>query len=283
MLLVRPPAVAGRFYDIDQERLKKQISVCFDRAERDGKLKGKQRELSVAVVPHDRYGYSGWIAAKIYSMLDDNSPKNFIILGPNHFGTGSDFATVNRGLWKTPLGGVNIDEQAVNSILEKCKVLENDFMPHYTEYSIEIQLPFLQYKLGPDIRLVPISITNKTSSDTLLKACSMIGETIGDFVKKSGERWIILATSDLSHEIPRQAAEEIDNYLIRSITKLNERALFKRVAERDADMCGYGAVAAAIVAAKKNGSKSGKLLKYATTADTIGDASSVVGYASILL
>jgi len=286
MLLVRPPAVAGRFYNIDPERLKKQISVCFDRAEKDNLTErrgGRARELKIAVVPHAGYEYSGWVAAKIYSMLDDNSPKNFIILGPNHYMFGSNFATVDRGLWKTPLGGVTVHEQMSESLLKTCNILENDFMPHQNEHSIEVQLPFLQYALGPDIKIVPMSITNETADDSLLNACTMIGNAIADVIKKSEEEWIVLAASDFSHYVPQKFAEEVDNYLIKSIIKLNEKMLFRRVDERNAGMCGYGAVAAAIVAAKKMGSKSGKLLKYGTTADTTGDANSVVGYASILL
>jgi len=283
MLQVRPPVVAGRFYDIDPERLKKQISVSFNRAENDGKPKGKQRELKVAVVPHAGYEYSGWVAAKVYSMLDNNSPKNFIILGPNHYMFGSPFATVDRGLWKTPLGGVTVHEQMAKALLKTSNILANDFMPHQNEHSIEVQLPFLQYKLGPDVKIVPIAITNDVADDDLLKACTIIGSAVADVVKKSDEKWIVLAASDLSHYVPQKFAEDVDNYLIHSMTKLNENMLFRRVEEQNASMCGYGAVAAAIIAAKKMGSKSGKLLKYATSADTTGDASSVVGYASILL
>jgi len=48
-------------------------------------------------------------------------------------------------------------------------------------------------------------------------------------------------------------------------------------------MCGYGPVASAIVAAKEMKAKRASLLKYATSGDTSGDFSRVVGYGSIVI
>jgi AmmeMemoRadiSam system protein B len=48
-------------------------------------------------------------------------------------------------------------------------------------------------------------------------------------------------------------------------------------------MCGYGPVASAIVAAKEMKAKKASLLKYATSGDTSGDFSRVVGYGSIVI
>ena len=46
-------------------------------------------------------------------------------------------------------------------------------------------------------------------------------------------------------------------------------------------MCGYGPVAATMVAIKENGSNTNcEVKKYATSGDTTGDKSSVVAYAS---
>jgi len=52
--------------------------------------------------------------------------------------------------------------------------------------------------------------------------------------------------------------------------------------ERKVTACGYGAIAATMVASKELGATEGKLLKYATSGDVSGDNSKVVGYASII-
>jgi MEMO1 family protein len=282
MLYVRPPVAAGRFYDIDSERLKRQLDVAFKRSleERDS-TKPQNAKLKGAVVPHAGYEYSGSVAAAFYSQLDPASARNYIIIGPNHYFVGSPFSIMKSGLWKTPLGGVAINENMSNVLLEKCKILENDVMAHQNEHSVEVQLPFLQKVFGGDFKFVPISIANETPDDDMLKACQTIGECVADSVKKSKDKWIILASSDLSHYITSQAAKDTDSALINSIVRLKEKQLFQKVKELNATACGFGPIAALIVAAKILGVKKGRLLKYVNSGDVTGDINSVVGYASI--
>lgn len=280
MLMVRGPVVAGQFYDIDPDRLRQQIQSSLDKS---GKTKKPRKEFKAAVVPHAGYMYSGWVAAYFYSMLDRQSPKNYIILGPNHSLAGSDYAIMKRGLWKTPLGGVTIHEEMADALLERCELIEHDVIPHQYEHSIEVQLPFLQYKLGNDFNFVPISIKSEVVDDTLLEGCRIVGKAVADALGSAKEDWLIIASSDFSHYIPKKLAEDVDNYVIKSIVNLNEKSFIERVAENNASICGVGAIAASIVAAKELGTKKGKLLKYATSADVSGDTSAVVGYACVLM
>lgn len=281
MLLVRPPVVAGRFYDVDPARLRREIDSALEKA-KESKLQIR-RGAKAVVVPHAGYIYSGWVAGHFYAMLDRMSPKNYIILGPNHSLVGSDYAIMNRGLWKTPLGGVTIDENMANLLINKCELLENDMIPHQYEHSIEVQLPFLQYKLGNEFKFVPIAIKSEVADDALLDGCRVVGKAIAGAIKASKENWVVIASSDFSHYIPQKLAEEVDKYVIRPILSLNEKSFFDRINEKNASVCGVGAIASAIMAAKNLGSKKGKLLKYATSADVSGDTSAVVGYACMLM
>jgi AmmeMemoRadiSam system protein B len=285
MLFVRPPVAAGSFYDIDPDRLKKQIGACFKKAEETStkKTKAEARKFNAAVVPHAGYEYSGWVAAKFYSLLAEKPQKNYIILGPNHYLFGSSYAIMKSGLWKTPLGSVVIHTEMAEKLAESCKLLEIDVIPHQNEHSIEVQLPFLQYRFGDNFKFVPIAISNSATDETFLKSCQILGTAIADAIRKSKEKWVVVASSDFSHYVPQNFAEETDNYIIKSIVKLDEKAFFSRIAERNASVCGLGPIAIAMVAAKKLGSKKGELLKYATSGDVTGDISSVVGYASIAI
>jgi len=280
MLMVRAPIVAGQFYDIDPDRLRQQIKSCLDKS---GKTGRSRKKFKAAVVPHAGYMYSGWVAAYFYSMLDRQSPKNYIILGPNHSLAGSDYAIMKRGLWKTPLGGVTIHEKMADTLLKKCELIEHDVIPHQYEHSIEVQLPFLQYKLGNDFKFVPIAIKSEVADNTLLEGCRILGKAIAGVMSSTKEDWLIMASSDFSHYIPKKLAEDVDNYAIKSIVSLNEKRFIEHVVEKNASICGIGAIATSIVAAKELGVKRGKLLKYATSADVSGDTSAVVGYASVLM
>jgi AmmeMemoRadiSam system protein B len=218
------------------------------------------------------------VAAWVYSRIEKS---NYIILGPNHSGMGSQFALMKRGLWKTPLGEVAIHEEIAEKILKECKVVEHDVIAHQYEHSIEVQLPFLQYRYGNDFKFVPIVILNEFADDLLLENCRLVGKAIANVVKK--EKLIILASSDFSHYVPQKTAKKVDLSLIEEIKRLDEKKFFEKIMEKNASVCGFGGIASAIVAAKELGAKKAELLKYATSGDVTGEMDSVVGYASVII
>ena len=77
-------------------------------------------------------------------------------------------------------------------------------------------------------------------------------------------------------------SHEQDKALIEPILKLDVERFYKVLNERRVSACGYGAIAATMIASKELGATRAKLLKYATSGDIVGEKSSVVGYASIV-
>ncbi len=277
MISIRAPVVAGTFYNLEKEMLKKQIDRCFNHEL--GPKETKKQPFFAGVVPHAGYEFSGPVAAWVYSRIEK---ANYIILGPNHTGIGSNFALMKSGIWKTPLGEIVVDEKVAEKLLKECKILEFDVMAHEQEHSIEVQLPFLQHRFGNDFKIIPISISNQFADESLLESCKLIGKEIANVIKKQKEKWIILASSDFSHYIPQDRAKKIDNYIIKAILKLNEKDFFARINEKNATVCGFGPIAIAIVAAKGLGAKKGELLKYSTSGDITKDFGAVVGYAAVI-
>jgi hypothetical protein len=273
---IRVPIAAGSFYNLDVDGLKKQIDQSFNH--KFGPKSFKQEKMIAGIVPHAGYEYSGAVAAWVYSRIER---ANYIILGPNHTGMGSNFALVKAGIWKTPLGGVVVNENVAEQLLKECKILEYDILAHEHEHSIEVQLPFLQHRFGNDFKFVPISIMNEFADENLLESCKFIGKKIGGVIKKQKEKWIVLASSDFSHYVPQELAAKNDKYAIKAIQKLDEKEFFDRINERNVTICGYGPIAATIAAAKELGAKKVELLSYKTSGDMSGDLSAVVGYSAI--
>ena len=62
------------------------------------------------ICPHAGYMYSGPVAAHaFYELAQDGKPDTVVLLGPNHTGYGSALALMREGVWRTPLGDVEID------------------------------------------------------------------------------------------------------------------------------------------------------------------------------
>jgi len=162
-------------------------------------------------------------------------------------------------------------------------LLEYDILSHESEHSIEVQLPFLQYRFNEDFKFIPISVINEYPGFDFLEECKFVGKAIADAIKKEKKKWIIIASSDFSHYIPYDDAYSTDKYFINAILKLNEKDFFLRLQEKNASVCGFGPIAIAMIISKELGAKKGELLKYATSGDVIEDKGAVVGYASIIL
>jgi hypothetical protein len=273
---IRKPAVSGMFYAGSARELEEQIEWCYKHELGPGAMprvnsKGP-REVVALVVPHAGYYYSGPVAAHAYKALaDDGIFDTAVILGPNHTGYGYPVSAWVAGGWNTPLGEVAINESLAQRLLGK--VIRADETAHIYEHSIEVQLPWLQH-IYKKVRIVPI---------TMLAQDIETARTVGKAISQAGDNLIIVASTDFTHYEPRSVAMEKDGSVIEAILALDEEQLYSRCESLNCTMCGYGPVASAIVAAKEMKANKASLLKYATSGDTSGDFSRVVGYGSIVI
>lgn len=275
----RPPAFAGSWYAGTPQELRKQIGACFTHKLGPGNLpkvaKEGPRKILGLVSPHAGYMYSGPIAAHgYYRLAADGKPNVTVILSPNHTGRGSALATMKEGVWRTPLGDVEIDTPVAEKILQESRVIDIDEKAHAFEHSIELQLPFLQYLYGSSFRFVPICFLMQD-----LESSREVGKAIAAAL--SQENAVVIASTDMTHYEPHENAKRKDEMIIEAATRLDEEEYYSLVESYGISTCGYGPVVAAITAAKKLGGEKGQLLCYKTSGDITGDYSAVVGYASI--
>src|SRR5712671_2200424 len=106
--MIRPPAVAGRFYPSDPAQLAQELDSFLA-----GEIHKSKIRAQACMVPHAGYKYSGHVAGAVYGRME--IPGRVILVGPRHFPRGASFAILSDGAWKTPLGLVPID----HSIAEK--------------------------------------------------------------------------------------------------------------------------------------------------------------------
>lgn len=267
---VRPPAVAGTFYEGTPDRLRRQVEACF--AANPPAPERKQPFLG-AVVPHAGLMYSGHVAAAFYALAD--LPKRLIILCPNHTGAGH-FAAINReGAWRTPFGEVAIDTPLADALMARTKLLAEDSRAHAREHSLEVQLPFLQHLLG-DFTFVPICLGAHRYD-----YAEEIGRAIAAVVKH--EPAAILASSDLNHYEDQRTTLRKDQLAIDEVLRRNPRELWRVVDEYDVSMCGFIPTTTMLVAVNELGATDARLVKHATSGDVSGDYERVVGYGAVVV
>lgn len=283
--MIRKPAVAGLFYEVDPDSLNKQIEWCFKSQIGPGKVPekiGNKRNITGVIAPHAGYIYSGPVAAhSYYKIAEDGFPETFVILSPNHTGMGSGVSTMTEGTWETPLGNVEIDEEFAHSLVKNTSIMDSDPSAHMQEHSAEVQIPFLQYLknkyLEKDFKIVPVCMWMQD-----IETAMEVGISIQKTAEELGRDVVVVASTDFTHYKPQDIAHDSDMQVIDAITSMDENLMMARVSALDVTMCGYGPVAATMVASKLMGADRCEFEKYATSGDATEDYNSVVGYGSLV-
>jgi MEMO1 family protein len=276
---VRRPTQAGAFYEGDAEALKTQIENCF--LQELGPKKHPQvnkngpRQVVGLVCPHAGYMYSGAVAANAYyELAQDGKPDTVVILGPNHTGYGSALSLMNEGVWRTPLGDVDVDVETANQIVQETRIVDVDDAAHRFEHSIEVQLPFLQYLYGSEFKFVPVCFQMQD-----LGSAVEVGQVLAKVL--ANKNAVVIASSDMTHYEPQVKAVAKDKAALKAVEAMDEKLFYSIIETQNITACGYGPIATAITAAKGLGAKEAKLLCYKSSGDVTGDYSSVVGYAAV--
>lgn len=276
-MTVRRPAVAGSFYPDDPDELRELIARSYTHPIGPGSeppSKTELRGVMACVCPHAGYIYSGPVAAHSYLWASSlRRPELVVVIGPNHYGIGSGISTFRDGEWATPLGKVAIDTEAARKIVDLTGIVDFDPESQRREHSIEVQLPFLQ-EIYHDFKFLPICLCFQD-----VETARELGKGLSVILK--GRDAVLVASSDLTHYEPADVAKEKDTALLKTIVDMDILAFYRVLEERRVTACGYGAIATVMEASRLLGFKRGELHKYASSGDTTGDKSAVVGYPSV--
>jgi MEMO1 family protein len=266
--MIRPPAVAGRFYSSDPAELARDVDGYLA-------LRVEDEPALGCVVPHAGYLYSGHVAGAVYSALQ--VPSRLILLGPRHFPGGEALAILSEGSWTTPLGSAQIDSPLAAELKHAFPRLRDDMMAHQREHSLEVQLPFFQ-RIAGDFRFVPIVLG--TDRYGVLEE---LGHAIAKVIASQKSPVLVVASSDMNHYESDRVTRAKDNRAIARILALDPRGLYETVRTEEITMCGIAAAVVMLVAVNDLGAKKASLVRYATSGDINGERDRVVGYAGIVI
>jgi hypothetical protein len=257
---VRQPAVAGTFYSGNTRILTNDIETLLATV---SPAKSHVPPKAI-IVPHAGYIYSGQTAATAYARLIPfrNIIKRVILLGPVHRVPVRGLALPGVDAFSTPLGNVEIDQNAIASITNLNQVVLSN-TAHSLEHSLEVQLPFLQTVLD-DFKLVPLAVGDATPGEVAEVLDKLWG----------GPETIIVVSSDLSHYLPYKIAQSIDGETVQHILNMRGSLTHQQA-------CGGTPINGLVLAAKHHKLKP-ELLALCNSGDTAGDKAKVVGYASFM-
>ncbi len=260
---IRKPAVAGRWYPANRQKLEQVIEQLTVQARKTRITIPPNNLLTALILPHAGYIYSGLTAAHASLVLEGRWYRKVILLGPDHRVGFKNGAISDVKAYQTPLGLVRLHAEA-----EELRLHTGLFHPSKTsdryEHSLEAIIPFLQAYLK-EFELIPIVLG---PSDI-----QQMADVIDPLLDQDT---LLVISSDLSHFLPYTAATERDRQTLDLI--LNQQPA--RLINRENSACGKIPILGLLELARRHQWKS-DLLHYSNSGDTAGDKDRVVGYAAM--
>lgn len=269
---IKGPNVAGAFYPDNPEQLSKMIEGFLDKAEPET-VGGS---IFALILPHAGYAYSGQAAALGYKLVKGKPYKTVVIIAPSHYYGFNGVAVYPSGIFKTPLGNIEVDRAFAAQLLSKDRDIVFDPRAFEKEHSIEVQLPFLQ-KIFSNFKIVPIVMGDCTSS-----VCSKLAELLKNAIGKRQDV-LVVASTDMYHGYDYEEAEATDNLTSSYINNMDADGLYMGLREGTLQLCGGYPVVTTVILSKSLGHDKIKLLKYTNSAEATGNKEKgvwTVGYSS---
>ncbi|NVJ59866.1 MAG: AmmeMemoRadiSam system protein B [Gammaproteobacteria bacterium] len=260
MLSSRPTAVAGLFYPDDPQELTEAVENYIEQG-KDSDLP----DVKALITPHAGYIYSGAIAGSAYkALIHRKEPiERVILFGPAHRLGFKGVADSQCVSFRSPLGEISLDRETLDSLVEQ-RLVKAFAQSHSEEHCLEVQLPFLLKSISNNFKLIPLLVGDETSDKvaTLLEQIWMPTD-------------LIVVSSDLSHYLPYEQANERDQQTTESICQLE-----KNISGFQA--CGSRPIVGLNIFAAKKGWEV-RCLDRRNSGDTAGDKQRVVGYGAYAL
>jgi hypothetical protein len=275
----RQPAVAGSFYPARREELLAALKQLFTDAAPSKEIKN----IIAVISPHAGYVFSGEVAASAFNQIDpEKKYENVFILGSSHYISFDGASIYSQGNFITPLGAVKVNTVIAGQLLQNDSVFSTRTDAHAREHSLEVQLPFLQYRLKKDFQIVPI-ILGTQSPET----CRRIAAALQPFLNTKN---LFVISTDFSHYPSYADAKNIDKAtaavilgnspekLIRSMASIEQKGF----ANLATCLCGWTSVLTLLYMTERNADAEFTHIQYRNSGDIeYGEKSRVVGYNAI--
>lgn len=266
---------ADQFYPGSAGELRSTLQSLFAQA----RPRTNKEKVIGLVAPHAGYDYSGGVAASAYNQLDeDKKYENVFILGPSHRVGFEGAAVYVDGNFATPLGIVQVNTALGKQLLAN-KVFSSRRDAHAQEHSIEVQLPFLQYKLGKDLRIVPI-VLGASSQVT----CKDIAHALRPYFN---EKNLFVISTDFSHYPSYENAKLVDQQTADALASRSPDRLLSTMQENSqrgipnlgTSMCGWPCAFTLLYLVEQLPNCRIAPIEYKNSGDaSVGQKNEVVGY-----
>ena len=278
-LINRQPAVAGSFYPTDTIEIRQLLKTFF------AKTSASQPDSNILAIisPHAGYVFSGEVAATAFNQIFPSKQyKTIFVIGSSHRSSFAGASVYSIGNYITPLGTVQTDFEIAQKLVSENSLFSFDPQYHRSEHSIEVQIPFLQFRLKNDFKLVPILLGTQDEH-----ICKKISEALEPYF--TSENLFVIST-DFSHYPDYTSATKTDQEIADAMVTnkpykfLNAIANYstQKIANLATGCCSWPSVITLMYLTENKPDIVYRQLEYKNSGDSeYGEKDRVVGYWAI--
>src|SRR5262249_20605596 len=130
----------------------------------------------------------------------------------------------------------------------------------------------------PGVGVVPVSIGAPS-----LDLCREIGDALARICAEESAPPLLIASSDMNHYESRAVGRAKDDRALARVEAIDPEGLFSTVLTENISMCGFLPATALLFAARARGAGPARVVARRDSGAGTGDASSVVGYAGVVV
>ena len=274
---IRPMAASGLFYPDDKDSLVNMLSGYYQPFESST----IRDDVAAVIVPHAGYVFSGVVAASAFAQVHpDKKYDHIFLIGPSHH-VYMDGASVNDQYeyCETPLGKMKVDTALCRQLIKDHPCFSCNPEAHSDEHCLEVQLPFLQYRLQMMAPVVPIVIGTQSVS-----VIRQVAESLKPYFNDNN---LFVISSDFSHYPSYQDAQEIDECTCEALISGSPEKFLeaihcnmaKHIPNLSTSACGQSAILTLLYMISKRTDIRINHMMYRNSGDSdYGDYLRVVGY-----
>jgi len=186
------------------------------------------------------------------------------------------------GDYETPMGLVAVDVETGKELINRNTLFSDREDAHLQEHSLEVQLPFLQKRLGASFKLVPVILGTQKPEE-----CRRLAETLRPYFNPEN---LFIISSDFSHYPDYDDAVNTDRATTLAILSGSPEKLMttlennkqKKIPGLATSLCGWTSVLTLLYIAKGD-NYTWEWIDYQNSGDQpeYGDHGRVVGYSAI--
>ena len=233
----RPPLVDGLFYPARREALAAAVDHLLSSPD-------TPRSARFAVIsPHAGLEHAGAVMGAAFRAVADRPARTAVVMGPVHRDAEQAFYLPESSVFATPLGPVQVDEQAVAALAASDARYRRNDIPHLEEHCLEVQLPFL-VRLFPGLSIVPILVGagGKSAAETLRR-------TLGQVFEARLKSTVLIVTANMASYMAGRDTDRERAVLEELLVQRDWRGILTAAEARRISSCGSTCIAAALLLA----------------------------------